>query len=103
MNTRLILTYLTELSENNERAWYHAHKKAYQEALAAFDSLLRALISKIRAFDSDIPSCRMLTLYFCESSSNGEMVTSKVTVRVSAILIRPLWGFLYMYCNVTLV
>lgn len=64
MNTRLILTYLTELSENNERAWYHAHKKAYQEALAAFDSLLRALISKIRAFDSDIPSHKPRELTF---------------------------------------
>lgn len=27
MNTNMILSYLTDLSKNNNREWYHAHKK----------------------------------------------------------------------------
>lgn len=26
MNTQLILNYLSDLSENNNREWYHEHK-----------------------------------------------------------------------------
>ena len=37
MNTGLILNYLTELSENNNREWYHLHKAQYKEAEAEFE------------------------------------------------------------------
>ena len=100
--------------------WVYTPKSSKKSTLCAFKRLAKVILlrpntacslsswiissrSVTNCFDSDIPSCRMLTLYFCKSSSNGEIVTSKVTVRVSAILIRPFWGFLYMYCNVTLV
>lgn len=54
MNTKIILNYLTELRENNNREWYHAHKKEYQEANANFEELLRELMLKIGEFDSSV-------------------------------------------------
>lgn len=41
MNTEIILNYLAELSANNEREWYHAHKKENKEATARFEELLQ--------------------------------------------------------------
>ncbi|MCX4363527.1 MAG: DUF2461 family protein, partial [Clostridia bacterium] len=32
MDTKKILDYLTELAANNDREWYHAHKKEYKDA-----------------------------------------------------------------------
>ena len=37
MNTQMILDYLTELSTNNNREWYHAHKAEYQAANGQFE------------------------------------------------------------------
>lgn len=54
MNTRLILQYLKELSENNNREWYHLHKEEYKEANAQFEELLRHLILAIGQTDSSI-------------------------------------------------
>ena len=54
MNTQLILNYLTDLSNHNEREWYHAHKTEYKEANAEFELLLQELILKIGEFDSSI-------------------------------------------------
>lgn len=54
MDTAIILNYLTELRENNNREWYHAHKKEYQEANENFEELLRELIQKIGEFDSSV-------------------------------------------------
>ena len=34
MNTQIILDYLSALSRNNSREWYHANKNSYQEAKA---------------------------------------------------------------------
>lgn len=54
MNTQLILKYLTDLSENNNREWYHAHKAEYKEANARFEALVQELILQIGKFDSSI-------------------------------------------------
>ena len=54
MNTQLILHYLTELSNHNEREWYHAHKAEYREANAEFEALVQELILKIGKFDSSV-------------------------------------------------
>lgn len=54
MNTQQILTYLSELSQNNDRAWYHAHKEEYKEANAQFEALLQEMILEIGKFDGDI-------------------------------------------------
>ncbi len=54
MDTQLILNYLTDLSMNNNREWYHANKDAFKKANAEFESLLDALILEIGTFDSSI-------------------------------------------------
>ena len=54
MNTQMILDYLTELSANNNREWYHAHKAEYQAANGQFEELIQALIVRIGEFDGSI-------------------------------------------------
>lgn len=54
MNTKLILNYLSDLSGNNNREWYHEHKAENIAANAEFEALLGALILRIGAFDSSV-------------------------------------------------
>lgn len=54
MNTQLILNYLNELSENNNREWYHTHKEEYKQANAEFEALLQQLILEIGKTDKSI-------------------------------------------------
>ena len=54
MNTQMILDYLTKLSTNNNREWYHAHKAEYQAANGQFEELIQALILRIGEFDGSI-------------------------------------------------
>lgn len=54
MDTQLILQYLADLSENNNREWYHAHKAENKTANAAFEELVGALILRIGEFDSSV-------------------------------------------------
>ena len=54
MNTKTIFKFLTALSENNDREWYHAHKSEYKEANSEFEELIRELIIRMAEFDSSI-------------------------------------------------
>ena len=54
MDTSYILDYLSALSANNTREWYHAHKEDYKRANAKFETLLQALILEIGKFDGSI-------------------------------------------------
>ena len=54
MNTQLIIDYLSALSMNNNREWYHANKEDYKKANAEFEELLQALMLEIGKFDSSI-------------------------------------------------
>ena len=54
MNTQIIIDYLSALSLNNNREWYHANKEAYKKANAEFEGLLQALMLEIGKFDSSI-------------------------------------------------
>lgn len=54
MNPQLILKYLSDLRENNNREWYHAHKTEYKAANAEFEALIQTLIFRIGKFDSSI-------------------------------------------------
>lgn len=54
MDTNIILKYLTELSDNNNREWYHAHKADYKEANMQFEELLQSLILELGKFDASI-------------------------------------------------
>lgn len=54
MNMEVILNYLSELSQNNNREWYHAHKEEFKEANAEFEAVIRELILRIGETDSSI-------------------------------------------------
>lgn len=54
MDMGLVLKYLEDLSENNNREWYHAHKMESEAACTQFEKLVRTLIFRIREFDSTI-------------------------------------------------
>ena len=54
MNMSVILQYLTQLCENNNREWYHANKTEYKEANAEFEALIQALILRIGEFDPSV-------------------------------------------------
>lgn len=54
MNMQLILDYLSALSANNDRQWYHAHKAENKAASAQFEELVEALIFRIGEFDSSV-------------------------------------------------
>lgn len=54
MNTQIITEYLSALSMNNDREWYHANKDEYKKANAEFEKLLQALMLEIGKYDSSI-------------------------------------------------
>lgn len=54
MTTENIENFLIDLRENNEREWYHAHKKEYHQAQNDFEELLQELILRIGEFDESI-------------------------------------------------
>ena len=54
MNTQLIIDYLSALSMNNNREWYHANNEDYKKANAEFENLLQTLMLEIGKFDSSI-------------------------------------------------
>lgn len=64
MNTQLIIDYLSSLSMNNNREWYHANKDTYKKANAEFENLLQTLILEIGKFDSSILHNRPKDLTF---------------------------------------
>jgi len=49
-----ILQYLSDLGMNNNREWYQANKKQYQEANAEFERLIQNLIDSIGKTDVSI-------------------------------------------------
>lgn len=54
MNTQAIIDYLSELSMNNNREFYHANKDRFKMANAEFEAFLQALIQEIGTFDSSV-------------------------------------------------
>lgn len=54
MNTQIIIDYLSELSQNNNREWYHDHKSDYQKANAEFEEVVQELILGIGKYDESI-------------------------------------------------
>lgn len=54
MNTQRIMDYLTALSMNNNREWYHANKEEYKKANAEFEAFLQELMLEIGKFDGSI-------------------------------------------------
>lgn len=54
MNTEIMLDYLARLSKNNNREWYHEHKKENKIATEQFEELLQELIYGIGSFDGSV-------------------------------------------------
>ena len=54
MSMQSIIDYLSALSINNNREWYHANKDDYKKANSEFEKLLEALMLEIGKFDSSI-------------------------------------------------
>ena len=50
-----VLDFLTDLSVNNNREWYNANKKRYEESREKVLFLTEVLINEIRKFDPEIP------------------------------------------------
>lgn len=59
-----ILSYLSELEQNNNREWYHANKQRLKEATDEFEQLLQALIIRIGKTDESIIGLDPKTLTF---------------------------------------
>ena len=49
-----VFEYLSDLSLNNNREWYHANKVRYQQANAEFEDFVGELITAIGKFDSSV-------------------------------------------------
>lgn len=64
MDLQPVLTYLTQLEQNNQREWYHAHKQEYQAAKGEFEELVRCLLLEVRQFDGTIPLAEPRELTF---------------------------------------
>lgn len=52
MDIAKIFTYLTNLSENNDREWYHAHKHENQEAMAVFEQIVTEFCLEISRIEN---------------------------------------------------
>jgi len=50
-----VLEFLTDISANNNREWYNANKKRYEESREKILFLTDVVINEIRKFDSEIP------------------------------------------------
>jgi uncharacterized protein (TIGR02453 family) len=50
-----VFQFLQDLSENNNREWFHNNKKRYDESREKVLFITEVLINEIRKFDSEIP------------------------------------------------
>lgn len=48
------LAFLAEVAQNNNRPWFEAHRDAYTEARASFESMVADLLPRIAEFDAGI-------------------------------------------------
>jgi uncharacterized protein (TIGR02453 family) len=54
MDTLLILDFLSELKENNNREWFQVNRKRFDAATAEFKKYVATLIAEVLRFDSSI-------------------------------------------------
>ena len=54
MNIKIILDYLSDLENHNEREWFHANKEQYKKANQEFEDLIQSLILEIGKTDKSI-------------------------------------------------
>ena len=71
MKDSIMLTYLTDLSHNNDRQWYHAHKEEFLAAKTEFEGLVQELIYRIGKTDSSILNQNPRDLVYSWMCSGG--------------------------------
>lgn len=54
MNAKIILDFLSELKENNNREWFQENKAKYEEAKESMLLLVQKLIEELGAFDKSL-------------------------------------------------
>jgi len=64
MDTKLIYSFLTELSQNNTFDWMKNNKRTYEQAKIEFESLLAEIINGIYNFDKTIKNMSPKDLIF---------------------------------------
>lgn len=64
ININTILNFLNQLNENNNRDWYHNHKKERGDALFEFERLLQLLIDNLAHIDKSIIDLKPKDLIF---------------------------------------
>ena len=62
MDTKTILSFLSEVSANNNREWFNANREKYEEAKAEFERGVAELIAALAQID---PSVSHLTVKEC--------------------------------------
>jgi len=54
MNSELILGFLREVAANNNREWFNANRKYYDEARADFERGVATMIARLASFDPSV-------------------------------------------------
>ncbi|MFH0866818.1 MAG: DUF2461 domain-containing protein [Bacteroidota bacterium] len=54
MDVKFILSFLNDVSKNNNREWFNGNKSRYLEAKNQFEEFVNSLIPEIAKFDDDI-------------------------------------------------
>lgn len=55
MSMTIMLNFLKDLEQNNNREWFQSHKGQYQEAKDAFANLVQSLLLSLREKDKALP------------------------------------------------
>lgn len=64
MSTGAMLPFLSELKFHNEREWFHAHKKEYNQAVREFEAIVEGLILQFAQADPQFLQFRPKDLTF---------------------------------------
>ena len=54
MNAKLILDFLRQVQQNNNRPWFQEHKTDYEAARAEFERGVGQMLERIVAFDATL-------------------------------------------------
>ena len=64
METKIILNFLKDLSENNSLEWMKANKKYYEQAKMECENIIMEIINGINTFDNSIKNLSPKDLMF---------------------------------------
>ena len=71
MNIPVIFQFLKELSANNNREWFNAHREQYENARNEFENLLTVIISRISLFDESIRGIEARDCTYVSTETHG--------------------------------